>query len=264
MNERTHFFIKIYLSQFILERVDVGYVWETGTDCYTMTQVLLTIAALLSHLGWGCSTVSHSGPKVLCLPLALNSASCLQLTPTPTDSSRLCPGYIFVWRPPASAVLPLICTGASLDWRLSRGSICYIRTLITQLHSLSDKCFLKRYKFPYSSAMNYILPQLFFNRHLAPADWGYKINRLFLCRAVRSPLNECLGYNIKPSNDEIPALENWRIWNTPSLALLSGPLYPGVVASDWVTSMDQIEQTVCTNKWLMSICFCYLAILETI
>ena len=28
MNERIHFFIKIYLSRFILERVDVGCVWE--------------------------------------------------------------------------------------------------------------------------------------------------------------------------------------------------------------------------------------------
>ena len=30
MNERTHFFIKIYLSHFILERVDVGCVWEVS------------------------------------------------------------------------------------------------------------------------------------------------------------------------------------------------------------------------------------------
>ena len=39
MNERTHFFIKIYLSHFILERVDVSVVcerWvETRADCYT-------------------------------------------------------------------------------------------------------------------------------------------------------------------------------------------------------------------------------------
>ena len=38
MNERTYFFIKIYLSHFILERVDVSVVCErlveTGTDCY--------------------------------------------------------------------------------------------------------------------------------------------------------------------------------------------------------------------------------------
>ena len=38
MNERTHFFIKIYLSHFILERVDISVVcerWlEPGTDYY--------------------------------------------------------------------------------------------------------------------------------------------------------------------------------------------------------------------------------------
>ena len=34
---------------------------------------------------------------------------------SPTDSNRLCPGYIIVLRTPASAVLPLIYTGASLD-----------------------------------------------------------------------------------------------------------------------------------------------------
>ena len=28
MNEQTHFFIKIYLSHFILERVDVSVVYE--------------------------------------------------------------------------------------------------------------------------------------------------------------------------------------------------------------------------------------------
>ena len=79
-----------------------------------------------SSSSWlGCSTMGHWGPKALRLPLALNSASCPQLTPTLTDSSRLCPGYIFVWRLPASAVLLLIYTGASLDWQLSRGSICY-------------------------------------------------------------------------------------------------------------------------------------------
>ena len=34
-----------------------------------------------SFSSWlGCSTVGHWGPKAPCLPLALNSASCLQLT----------------------------------------------------------------------------------------------------------------------------------------------------------------------------------------
>ena len=58
-------------------------VWEMSwrrTRLPYWTQVLLTIAALLPHLGWGCSTVDHWGPKALCLPLALNSTSCPQLT----------------------------------------------------------------------------------------------------------------------------------------------------------------------------------------
>ena len=129
-NERTNTLLYKNISLTLYSRK--GWCWlcvrgelETGTDCYILTQVLLTIAALLSHLDWGCPTVGHWGPKALCLLLALNSASCLQLTPTPTDSSRLCPVYIFVCRPPASAVLPLIYTGASLDWLLGRGSIFY-------------------------------------------------------------------------------------------------------------------------------------------
>ena len=67
---------------------------ETGTDCCILSQVLLTIAALLSHIGWGCSTVTLWGPKALCQPLALISASCPQLTPT--VSSR-CPLVILLF-----------------------------------------------------------------------------------------------------------------------------------------------------------------------
>ena len=52
--------------------------WRRNRPLY-WPQVLLTITALLPHLGWGCSTVGHWGPKALCLLLALNSAS-LQLT----------------------------------------------------------------------------------------------------------------------------------------------------------------------------------------
>ena len=162
MNERTHFFIKIYLSHFILERV-MFVVWEMSwrrvqTATY-WPQVLLTLAALLSHSGWAAQpwvTVaqalslqadSHAGilsPNWLQLELELNWLK-------PSVAS----GFIFVWRPPAScgrtylppspnsttstgqgdipmwstgcicfAVLPLIYAGASLDWRLGRGSIC--------------------------------------------------------------------------------------------------------------------------------------------
>ena len=67
MNERTHFFIKIYLSHFILERVDVGRVWEVSwrrrqTATY-WPKVLLAIAALLSHLGWVAQPWVTEGPK---------------------------------------------------------------------------------------------------------------------------------------------------------------------------------------------------------
>ena len=71
MNKRIHFFIKIYLSHFILERV-MFVVCErwigTGDRLLYSPQVLLsTIAAPLFHLGWGCLTVGHWGPQALCL-----------------------------------------------------------------------------------------------------------------------------------------------------------------------------------------------------
>ena len=37
---------------------------EMGTDCYILTQVLLTIAALLSHLGWVAQLWITEGPKL--------------------------------------------------------------------------------------------------------------------------------------------------------------------------------------------------------
>ena len=86
-NERMNTLLYKNISLTLYSRK--GWCWlcvrdelEMGTDCYILTQVLLTIAALLSHLVCGCSTVGHWEPKVLCLPLALTSASCPQLTPT--------------------------------------------------------------------------------------------------------------------------------------------------------------------------------------
>ena len=98
---------------------------ETGTDCYILTQSSSDHSSTSFSSWLGCSTVGHWGPKALCLPLALNSAYCPQLTPTPTDSNSnwnwpkpsVAPGYIIVSRLPASAIPPLIHTGASLDWR---------------------------------------------------------------------------------------------------------------------------------------------------
>ena len=126
MNERTHFLIKIYLSHFILERVNVGCVWEVswrrGQTATYWPKVLLTIAVLLSRFGWCCSTVGHWGPKALCRWLSIRHLVPNWLEPLHAS------GYIIVLRPPAPAVLPLIYIGASLDWRLGRGSVCYMKT----------------------------------------------------------------------------------------------------------------------------------------
>ena len=59
------------------------------------------------------------------------------------------------------------------------------------------------------------------------------------------PPNEWLVYDIKQSDGEAPALE---IWNTSSLPLLPGSLWSGVVATDSILSMGQIQQTMNANK----------------
>ena len=71
-----------------------------------------------------------------------------------------------------------------------------------------------------------------------PVGWGCRIHRLLLCRGVRPPANECPGYDTKQSDGEVPAmLELWGMQSTPSLPLLPGPLWPGVVAPDRALSM---------------------------
>ena len=130
MNERTHFFIKIYLSHFILDRVDDGSVWEVSwrrrqtatywpkfsdysSTSFSSWQGLLNRGSLRaqSHLSAAGSHFSISSP---------------------TDSNWLepprAPAYIIVSHSLASAVLPLIYTGASLDWRLGRESLCYTKS----------------------------------------------------------------------------------------------------------------------------------------
>ena len=125
MNEQTHFFIKIYLSHFILERVDVGCVWEVSSR-REQTAILTP------------SSSGHSSPQ----SAACSHAGIL----SPIDSNWLeppqAPGYIIVWYPPASAVLPLIYTGASLDWWLGWGSVCYTgRSVLAVRHDDDDNSF---------------------------------------------------------------------------------------------------------------------------
>ena len=129
MNERTHFFIKIYLSHFILERVDVSCVWEVswrrGLIVTYWPQVPLTITALLSHSGRAAQPWVTDGTSPLS-GVGSHSASILSSTGSNSNwnwnwpKPSVAPGYIIVLRTPASTV---IYTGASLDWRLGRGSI---------------------------------------------------------------------------------------------------------------------------------------------
>ena len=74
-----------------------------------------------------------------------------------------------------------------------------------------------------------------------PVDWSCRIHQLYLCRGVRPP-NECPTYDTKQSDDEVPVmLELWGMRSTPSIPLFFSPIWLGVVAHDWVTSMGQIE-----------------------
>ena len=76
--------------------------------------------------------------------------------------------------------------------------------------------------------------------------------RLHLCRGIRRP-NKCPGYDTKQSDGETSVmLELWEMWNTSSLSLLPGPLWPRVVAPDRVQSMGQIERNcVITLNWIV-------------
>ena len=89
MNERTHFFIKIYLSRFILEKVAKGLMlimcerWVGDGDrlLHIDPKVSLTIAALLSHLGWAAQPWVTEGPS------PLSAAGSQFDTLSPTDSN---------------------------------------------------------------------------------------------------------------------------------------------------------------------------------
>ena len=171
MNERTRFFIKIYLSHFIWK----GWCFlcvrgELETDCYILSQSSSRDHSSTSSLSWlGCSTLGRWGPKPAVwswfslrghpisncdwnwlpsrlwhlviwlfdahlLPVgyasAPNSTTSTGQGDIPTSST----GCICL------AILLLIYTGASLDWRLSRGPICNTSPLRCNLLRLQCTC----------------------------------------------------------------------------------------------------------------------------
>ena len=75
-----------------------------------------------------------------------------------------------------------------------------------------------------------------------PSQLGRK-NKLtaFLHRGKTSPTGVLDEYDIKQSDSGASVILNlWGMWSTPSLLLLPGSLWLGVVASDRVLSIGQI------------------------
>ena len=146
MNERTHFFIKIYLSHFILERVDVGCVWEMscrrGQTATYWPKFFWPWHHFFLILAGVAQPWVTDGPK----PSVCRWLSLRHLVPNWLNwlEPPRTPGYIIVWHPPASAVLLLIYTGASLDWRLDRGSICYNDRKLRMCDVYGEACFSQK------------------------------------------------------------------------------------------------------------------------
>ena len=66
-----------------------------------------------------------------------------------------------------------------------------------------------------------------------PVGWGCRIHQLHLCRGVTPLPNDCPEYDTKQSDGEVLVmLEPWGIWSIPSLPLLPGSLWPGMLAPD--------------------------------
>ena len=123
MNERIQFFIKYKSLTIYSWKGDVCCVWEMswrwGQTAILTPSSSSTIAALLSHLGWVAQLWVTEGRKALSLQAG---SSRWHPVSNRLESPRAL-SYIIFWRPPAYAVLPLIYTDASLDWRFGRGSL---------------------------------------------------------------------------------------------------------------------------------------------
>ena len=72
----------------------------------------------------------------------------------------------------------------------------------------------------------------------------------FLCD--QSVKTMCPGYDTKLSDGEVLVMLGlWGIQSTPSLPLLSGPLWPGMVAPDRALSMGWIELWIVWLNWIV-------------
>ena len=166
INERTHFFRKIYLSHFIRKGwcfLCVRGELETETDCHIFIPSSSNHSST-SFAFWWTSQLWVLRAQSLCLDLVLTPASisnwnCNSNSNWPKLS--VVPGYIIVWHPPAScgrthlhriqprpqvrvifryprpdvpvSALLLIYTGASVDWRLGQRPICNTDSILKKV-----------------------------------------------------------------------------------------------------------------------------------
>ena len=145
-DEQTRFFRKIYLSPYS-KGLRKGYVWEVSwrlnkTATYWLL-ALLAIAALLSHYA---GLFKRGGVTEGCKPsvweLVLSTASYLQLQQLTPNSkltrTSVTPGYINVWRPPASVSVASAPNSTRPQSRLSPDIFDRMHLLFTQVHFLFD------------------------------------------------------------------------------------------------------------------------------
>ena len=73
---------------------------------------------------------------------------------------------------------------------------------------------------------------------LAQSAGAVEYTDCFSAEGVRPPPKECPRYDTKQSDGEVPVMLGlWGMQSTPSLPLLPGPFWSGMVAPDRVLSM---------------------------
>ena len=117
MNERTNTLLYKNIPLTLYSKgLRKGWCWlyvrselETGTDCYILTQSSSDHSSTSFSFCWAAQLKVTRGRKPSVCKLILTLVSCPQLTPTATELEltdwlklSAAPGYIIVWRPPAS------------------------------------------------------------------------------------------------------------------------------------------------------------------
>ena len=134
-NEHTS--LEQYTSHFIRK----GYVWEVSwrlnKDCNILTPSFFVFSSISFSFCWAAQ------PVALRAQVSAGSGShCLELQQTDSNSKLLelpvAPGYIIVWRPPASVSLTSAPNSTCPQSRLSPDIFTRMHLLFSQVHFLFD------------------------------------------------------------------------------------------------------------------------------